>query len=96
MATHLLRAVAGKLDEVELVRDPDRAREIGEEDEARLQEGDEQEVAVGVVRRDLRAELPDTCPELVSPEEYLADAWFVCYDARSSRNRWANRSMSRL
>jgi hypothetical protein len=51
--------VAGQLDEVDLVGDRDRAREVCEEDEARLQQRDEQQVAVGVVLRDLRAELAD-------------------------------------
>jgi hypothetical protein len=51
--------VAGELDEVDLVRDRDRAREIGEEDEARLQQRDQQQLAVGVVARDLGAELVD-------------------------------------
>jgi hypothetical protein len=52
-------AVAGELDEVDLVRDRDRPREVGEKDEARLQERDEQKVAIGIVGRDLRAELAD-------------------------------------
>jgi hypothetical protein len=51
--------VAGELDEVDLVRDRDRAREVGEEDEARLQQRDQQQLAVGVVARDLGAELVD-------------------------------------
>jgi hypothetical protein len=41
--------VARQLDEVDLVLDRDRAREVGEEDEARLQQRDEQQVAVLVV-----------------------------------------------
>jgi hypothetical protein len=74
MAAHRLSPVARELDEVELMRDPDRAREISEENEAGLQERDEEEVAVGVVGGDLRAQLADARPELVSPEEDLADA----------------------
>jgi hypothetical protein len=51
--------VAGQLDEVDLVRDGNRPREVGQEDEARLQQRDEQELAALVVARDLRAELRD-------------------------------------
>jgi hypothetical protein len=79
------------------VRDRDRSREVGEEDEARLQERDEEEVAVGVVLCDLRAELADARAQLLRAEEDLADAEVVgFYDARSNRYRWASRSMSRL
>ena len=84
--------VAGKLDEVELVKGRDGPREVGEEDEAGLQERDEQQVAFRVVRGDLGAELAHARADLVRAEEDVADV----YDARSSRNRWASRSMSRL
>jgi hypothetical protein len=57
--------VAGELDEVDRVRDRDRTREVGQEDEARLQERDEQQVAAGVLAGDLRAELPDPSSQLV-------------------------------
>jgi hypothetical protein len=49
MAAGVGAVVAGQLDEVDLVLDRDRPREVGEEDETRLQEGDEQQVAVLVV-----------------------------------------------
>jgi hypothetical protein len=65
--------VAGELDEVDLVRDRDRARKVGEEDEARLEERDQQEVALGVVAGDLRAELVDAASQLLGREEDLAD-----------------------
>jgi hypothetical protein len=77
--------VPGELDEIDLVRDRDRAREVGEEDEARLQERDEQQLALGVVPRNLRAQLVDAAAQLLGAEEDLADAGIRCYDARSSR-----------
>jgi hypothetical protein len=70
--------VARQLDEVDLVLDRDRAREVGEEDEARLQQRDEQQVAVLVVARDLRAQLLDAAAQLVGAEEDLADACVRC------------------
>jgi hypothetical protein len=90
-------AVPGELDEVDLVKDRDRAREVGEEDEARLQERHEEEVAVCVVLGDLRAELTDAPLKLLGGEKGLADTGvFRFYEARSNRYRWASRSMSRL
>jgi hypothetical protein len=78
--------VAGQLDEVDRVPDRDRAREVGQEDEARLQQRDEQQVAPGVVPRDVGAELADAGLELLSGEKDLADAGVgLSYDARSSR-----------
>ena len=56
MAAGARVTVACKLDEVDLVRDPDRPREVGEEDKARFQQGNEREVAVRVVGCDLLAE----------------------------------------
>jgi hypothetical protein len=66
--------VAGELDEVDLVRDRDRPGEVGQEDEARLQQRDEQEVAVLVVARDLRAELLDAAAQLLRAKKDLADS----------------------
>jgi hypothetical protein len=60
------------------VLDRNRAREVGEEDEARLQQRDQQQVAILVVARDLRAELLDAAAELVGAEEDLADARVRC------------------
>jgi hypothetical protein len=78
--------VAGELDEVDLVRDRDRARKVGEEDEARLQQRDEQQVAARVVGGDLRAQLADARANLLGAEEDLTDAWVADgYEARSSR-----------
>ena len=89
-------AVAGELDEVDLVRDRDRPGEVCEEDEARLQQRDEQEVAVGVVLGDLRTELAHARAQFLRAEEDLADVGLVLYEARLNRYRWASRSMSRL
>jgi hypothetical protein len=50
------------------VRDRDRAREVGREDERPLQDGDQDEVAVRVVVRDLAAELADARPDLLLGE----------------------------
>jgi hypothetical protein len=77
--------VAGELDEVDLVESRDRAREVGEEDEARLQQREQQQLAARVVPRDLGPELFDAAPQLLRGEEDLADARPRGYDARSSR-----------
>jgi hypothetical protein len=77
--------VAGELVEVDRVRDGDRAREIGQEDEARLQQRDEQQVAVGIVARDVSAELGDAGLQLIGREEDLSYTGVADYDARSSR-----------
>jgi hypothetical protein len=66
--------VARELDEVDRVWNRDRAREVGQEDEARLQQRDEQQVATGVLAGDLRAELIDPSSQLVGCEKDLADA----------------------
>src|SRR3954447_1654026 len=75
--------VAGKLDEVELVEGRDGPREVGEEDEARLQERDEQQVARRVVRCDLGAELAHARADLVRAEEDVPDLYEAprCYEA---------------
>jgi len=77
--------VARELDEVEGMRDRDRAREVGQEDEARLQQGDEQQVAAGVVAGDVGAELPDAGLQFLGCEKDLAYTRVGDYDARSSR-----------
>jgi len=53
--------------------DRNRAREIGDEDEARLQEPDEQRLTAGVVIRDLPAELVDAGGDLLGAEIDLPD-----------------------
>jgi hypothetical protein len=79
--------VAGELDEVDRVRDRDRAGEVGQEDEARLQQRDEQQVAAGVVARDVGAELANARLQLLGREKDLAYPGVEIdgYDARSSR-----------
>ena len=90
------RAVRRELEEVELVRDRDRARKIGQEDEARLERRDEQRVTSVEVARDLLAQLANACRELVPREVDLRDLSAGAYEARSSRYRSASRAMSRL
>jgi hypothetical protein len=74
MAARVGAVVAGELDEVDRVRDRDRAGEIGQEDEARLQQRDEQQVAAGVLPGDVRAELADAGVQLLRREKDFADA----------------------
>jgi hypothetical protein len=88
-------AVGGELEEVELVWDLERAREVGQEDEARLQRRDENGVGVGVVQRDLGRQLANAAADLLTREVDLADATRR-YDASSSLYRSARRAMSRL
>jgi hypothetical protein len=70
---HLRAAVAGELDEVERVRDGERAGEIGEEDEARLQRADEDRLEPRVVAGDLGAQLGDAGGKLLGGEVDLSD-----------------------
>jgi hypothetical protein len=78
--------VAGELDEVDSVGDRDRTGEVGQEDEARLQQRDEQQVAPVVVAGDVGAELANARFQLLGREKDLADAGVrLSYDARSSR-----------
>jgi hypothetical protein len=88
--------VAGQLEEVEAVGDPQRAREVGDEDEAGLQRCDEERLTPVVVPLDLAAELGDACLQLLAGEVDLAEARAAAYEASSSRYRSARRSMSRL
>jgi hypothetical protein len=66
--------VAGELDEIDLVQDRDRSGEVGEEDEARLQQRDEQQVAFRIVARDLGAQFLDPRLQFLGLEEDVADA----------------------
>jgi hypothetical protein len=67
-------AVVGReLDEVQVVQDRRRAREVGKEDEARLERRDEQRLEAVVVRRNLRSEFGDPASNLVPAEVDLAD-----------------------
>jgi hypothetical protein len=65
------------------VRQCDRAREVGEEDEARLEERDEDQVRAGVIARDLASELLDPPCELVGPDEDGAGVRLGAQEARS-------------
>jgi hypothetical protein len=69
-----LRAVRNELDEIERVWDCDRARQVGEEDDARLQRRDQQRLAAVVVANDLAAELADAGADFLPCEVDLADA----------------------
>jgi hypothetical protein len=79
--------VAGELDEVDRVVDPDLAREVGEEDEARLQQRDQEQLAPLVLAGDLGPELADPRLQLLRREEDVADPAVRLdgYEARSSR-----------
>jgi hypothetical protein len=55
------------------VRDPQGAREVGDEDEARLQRRDEQRLEPVVVTRELSSELADACLQLPPREVDLAE-----------------------
>ena len=76
--------------------DPDRARQIGNEDDARLERRDEQRLPPFVVTGDLAPELADTRPKLLAREVDLPEPRPRSYDASSSWYRSAKRSMSRL
>jgi hypothetical protein len=67
--------VARELQEVEAVLDPDGAREIGDEDEARLERRHEQRVEAVVLAPQLAPELTDACRQLLAREVDLAEAW---------------------
>jgi hypothetical protein len=96
MATRVAAGrVARQLEEVEPVRDRERAREVSDEDEARLERGDEERLEAAVVAGDLGAELPDARLQLL-PGEVDVPQPRRPYDASSSRYRSARRSMSRL
>jgi hypothetical protein len=83
-------------DEVESVGDLDRSREVGQEDERPLEDGDEDGLAAGVIGRDLRAQLFDPCLDLVTGEIDLSDPRVErLYEARFSLYLWARRSKSR-
>jgi hypothetical protein len=90
------RGVARELEEVDPVRDAQRPREIGEENEASLQRRDQERLESVVVPGDLTAELADARLQLLAGEVDLPETWAPAYDASSSRYRSARRSMSRL
>ena len=67
-------AVAGELDEIQLMRDRDGAREVRDEEQRAFQRRDEDRLATGVVLGDLRAELGDARLDLLGGEVRVADA----------------------
>jgi hypothetical protein len=69
------RAVSRQLDEFELVLPADRPRQIGEEDDARLQRRYEQQSAGRIVAPDLLRQLPDAPEDLLIAEVEVADPW---------------------
>jgi hypothetical protein len=73
-----------------------RPREVGEEEDARLQRGHEHRLATLVVACDLRAELGDPRLDLAGGEIDLTERLWSFYEARSSLYRSARRWMSRL
>jgi hypothetical protein len=105
-AAGLVGRVAGQLDEVDMVQDRNRAGEVGEEDEARLQRRDEERLPALVVGGDLGAELGDPGCDLLGREVDLSDPvvtgdlWTcrpqVRQEASFSPYRCPRRSMSRL
>jgi hypothetical protein len=72
----LVRAgrVARELEEVEPVRDAQRAREVRDEDEARFQRRDEERLAAVVVAAQFAPELADARLQLLTREVDLAEA----------------------
>jgi hypothetical protein len=73
-AARLVGAVAGQLDEVDVVDDRELPAEVDEEDDARLQRRDEEGFPAGVVLSDLGAELADPGRDLGGGEVDVADA----------------------
>jgi hypothetical protein len=60
-----------------VVQEGQRARQVGQEDERRLQGADEQRLLAGVVGGDLLAELRDAGRDLLGREVDLSDAQLV-------------------
>jgi hypothetical protein len=70
-------AVAGELDEIELVYQRDRTRQVGDEKQRTFERRDEQQIETGVVGGDLGAQFADARLDLLGGEVGLADAQFV-------------------
>jgi hypothetical protein len=84
-------SVARERDEVDRMRDGNRAREVCQEEDARLQRGDEDRLAPLVVAGDLGAELRDARLDLAGREVDLTERLLGLYEARSSLYRSARR-----
>jgi hypothetical protein len=70
-------AVAGELDEIELVYERDRTRQVGDEKQRTFERRDEQQIETGVVGGDLGTQFADARLDLLGGEVGLADAQFV-------------------
>ena len=68
------RAVPRELHEVDVVRNPDGARKVGEEDEARLERRNEKRFPAVVVACDLETELADASLDFLGGEVDVPDA----------------------
>jgi hypothetical protein len=78
------------------MRNRDRPRQIGQEDERALEDRDEDGLAIRVVGGDLRAQLADTGTELLPGEVDLSDPGIRrLYEARFSLYLCERRSKSR-
>jgi hypothetical protein len=78
------------------MRAGNRPREVGEEDEGALEDGDEKRLAALVVIRDLRAQLGDPRLDLLAGEVDLSNPRVKgFYQAMLSLYFWARRSKSR-
>jgi len=78
------------------MRGGDCPRKVGQEEDARLQRGDEDRLASLVVARDLDAQLAYPGLDLAGGEVDVTERLRCFYDARSSLYRSARRWMSRL
>jgi hypothetical protein len=72
-AAPVAAGVGRELEEVEGVGDRERPRQVGEEDDARLQRRHQQRVFPGVGGRELGPELPDATLDLLAGEVDLPD-----------------------
>ena len=77
------------------MRDLQRPREVGQEENARLQRGDEDRIAALVVAGDLGAELGNARPDLRGSEIDLTELLGL-YEAKSRLYLSASRAISRL
>jgi len=67
-------AVGGQLDELELVRDLQLARQVGEEDDAGLERRDQERLALAVILADLLGQLGYPFRDLLRGEVAVTDA----------------------
>jgi hypothetical protein len=93
MAADLSAPERRQLDEVDRMAGRKLAGEVGEEDEAPLEQADEQQLRRVVVGRDLGAELRYSTANLLGAEIDVPDPGTR---AQRSRYRCASRSRSRL